>query len=72
MGIKRNRRPKVKTDLITDTLAQEIVPPMKHHEKSLLIYPKAVPIQLKSLPFEVLEDHLKRYTKSELENGQFF
>ena len=72
MGIKRKRRPKVETDLVTDTIAHEIVSTMTPLEKGLIIYPKAVPIQMKSVPFEVLEDHLKRYTKSELENGQFF
>ena len=72
MGIKRKRRPEVETDLVTDTIAQEIVSPMTPLEKGLLIYPNAVPIQLKSVPFEVLKDHLRRYTKSELEDGQFF
>ena len=34
MGIKRKRRPKVETDLVTDTIiAQEIVSPMKPLEK---------------------------------------
>lgn len=37
-----------------------------------MVHPHATPVKLKHVPVEVMNDHLTRYTKTELKRGQFF
>ena len=53
-------------------MAQEFVSGLTPLEIGKLIHPDAEPIKFKSVPREVIEDHLTRYSKSELKRGQFF
>ncbi|MFC1491938.1 hypothetical protein ACFLQ0_05065 [Nitrospinota bacterium] len=57
---------------IADIMAQEIVSGLTPLEIGKLIHPDAESIKFKYVPREVIEDHLNRYSKSELKRGQFF
>ena len=57
---------------LPDIMAQEIVSRLTPLEIGQLIHPDAEPIKFKNVPLEVIEDHLTRYSKSELKRGQFF
>lgn len=57
---------------IIDDVARDIVSNQSPLEMGLMVYPHATPIKLKHVPMEVMNDHLTRYTKTELKRGQFF
>ena len=57
---------------LSDIMAQEFVSRLTPLEIGKLIHPDAEPIKFRNAPKEVIEDHLTRYSKSELKRGQFF
>lgn len=57
---------------IIDDVALDIASKMSPLEMGLMVYPHATPVKLKHVPMGVMNDHLTRYTKTELKHGQFF
>ena len=55
-----------------DEAAAQIASRMSPLEMGLLIHPDAQPVALKGVPTDVIDDHLTRYTRAELNRGQFF
>lgn len=54
-----------------ETEARKIAERMTPAEKALSRYPDATLVGLDEVPSSVVEDHLTRYTKDELQRGQF-
>lgn len=70
--VKDTRNKIDQTIEIIDQLANAIVCHLSPMEMGRLLHPDAEPIKLKSVPTDVIADHLTRYSKSELQQGQFF
>lgn len=54
-----------------DANAKKIAKAMTPAEKAVFVHPNGTLVDLDAVPASVLEDHLRRYTKQELERGQF-
>ena len=55
-----------------DRMARMIVRQMTPLEIGKRLYPSAIPVARNAVPKAVVKDHLNRYTKGELKEGQFF
>lgn len=70
--VKDTRKSIDHTIQVIDQLAHAIVRHLNPMEIGRLLHPDAEPVKLKWVPADVIADHLTRYSKGELQQGQFF
>lgn len=68
---KIDRHPDPLVDEVVDMFAHKIVESLTPCALGLMLYPNAQPVALSGVPEHVIADHLNRYSKSDLETGQF-
>lgn len=66
-----DRHPDPIVDRMIDEAARRITTGMTPLQLGLLLYPDATPKDLAELPEAIVTDHLTRYTRNDLETGQF-
>ncbi|MDY7091649.1 MAG: hypothetical protein SX243_01620 [Acidobacteriota bacterium] len=59
-------------DVALDVLARAQIATMSPLEMGQLVYPQARPVPIEQVPDAVVREHLTRYSRRELERGQFF
>ena len=69
--MKNDRHPDPLINRMIDEAADEIARRMTPLQKGLTLYPDAEPRTLDEVPRAVIDDHLDRYTRQDLEEGQF-
>lgn len=69
--MRMERHPDPEIDRMITEAAKTIVRDMTPLQKGLMLYPSATPRSLEAIQSEVLNDHLKRYSRQDLMDGQF-
>ena len=65
------RHPDPVVDAEIDRLAHDAIEKMTPQDLGLRLYPNATPVLLSQVPPHVVADHLTRYSRRDLETGQF-